>query len=196
MKKNTIGFAVAIVLILLIVAFLLNNHQKSNYSDTNEPTASSSTTIATDTTTRNYSDRKPDPNWNWNGWKIGQKIGDFTVASVKYYPESLHDQETGVVATFTGTTTVTGTYQLYDTNPSLFYFKVAKADVSKIPTLPFDSTETAFCVENPPLSGSKILEGTKGSATIVVANYSIKYLPRDISCWKSMNLVSIVESKS
>jgi len=121
--------------------------------------------------------------------KVGDTVGDFTVASIRLSPFVYGDGSQDFTTEYSGATTISGEYywsEMFDR----VCFTPRKEDAPKIPRLEEDTRDAAFCFSNTPFAqkvfASTLVAGSSGDgvkylATVTIQNYAEIFAHKEAS---------------
>jgi hypothetical protein len=200
--KKFIGILAVIALLLIVVGsgyFILT--RSTNKNDASFAVISTSTVPSAPKAPPAYSsDEIAKQNAKYAlSWKVGDTFDDFTLVSVKqsYYPQGTAAAGliSGVDAYFSGTTTVTGEYEVNTAERDETIFTMPAKEQEKFPHFPFfdnSGTGLTICFDNASDELVKMFGQKTGTATITVSTYHMGYWPKGEACRNQTHLISVV----
>jgi hypothetical protein len=124
--------------------------------------------------------------------KVGDKVGQLTVADVQLQPAGIEPKMAGHVR-FTGEVELSGSYRAHFDYPEVKVpcFWVNVQSWNKLPRAIGDSRILWFCFENEAEAIKLLGElGTQSAATIIIDNYTTHLTGSDV--WNTARLVRVV----
>lgn len=145
---------------------------------------------------QNPATSKPNP-FDYAGIAVGDAVADMKVTGKEDKAQGTYGR-----VTFTGEITLTGTYEYFSpdvpqlselTNGRVMFAPDAES-AAKLPKIAGDERTTTFLFRN--LEASQAAfgpAGSKGTATVTIANYEINYYPAE--CYNYADLVKVKDKR-
>lgn len=125
--------------------------------------------------------------------RIGEKLGELTIASIKPYNTKYTLSPVNATISFTGQITISGQYYFYDANPSgrICFLELDKESEEKLPIIKGTGRSLWVCLTNREYA-AKLLnpEGEAKAIKIVLDNYTINNTQSEVA--NTARLVKVI----